>query len=116
MSVIATREPIWLEFGATVKIAHADFSLTTASDSDDRSVTRVAAYPAHGNHYPRSARPSSLLFDAFVLVKGARYRAGRVARGPIRSHVPVVSRLPLESKSTSSSSNPRPNYVLAEFH
>lgn len=25
--VIATRDPIWLKFGSTVKIAHANFSL-----------------------------------------------------------------------------------------
>lgn len=29
VSVIATRQPIWLGFGAAVKIAHANFSLTT---------------------------------------------------------------------------------------
>lgn len=29
MSIIATREPIWLEFGATAKIAHANFSFAT---------------------------------------------------------------------------------------
>lgn len=35
-SVIAARDPIWLEFGSTVKIAHADSSLTAQSDMDDR--------------------------------------------------------------------------------
>lgn len=34
--VIATRDPIWLEFGSTVKIAYANFSLTAQSDMDDR--------------------------------------------------------------------------------
>lgn len=28
-SVIATHQPIWLGFGAAVKIAHANFSLAT---------------------------------------------------------------------------------------
>lgn len=34
--VIATRDPTWLEFGSTVKIAHANFSLSAQSDMDDR--------------------------------------------------------------------------------
>lgn len=35
-SVIEARDPIWLEFGFIVKIAHANFSLTAQSDMDDR--------------------------------------------------------------------------------
>lgn len=55
-SVIATRDPIWLEFGSTVKIARANFSLTAQSDMDDRSsVSHVLTYPAHGNYYSPGA-------------------------------------------------------------
>lgn len=36
VSVIEARDPIWLEFGPTVKIAHANFSLSAQSDTDDR--------------------------------------------------------------------------------
>lgn len=55
-SVIATRDPIWLEFGSTVKIARANFSLAAQSDVDDRSsVSHVLPYPAHGSHYSPGA-------------------------------------------------------------
>lgn len=54
--VIATRDPTWLEFGSTVKIAHANFSLSAQSDTDDRqAVSHVVTYPAHGNYYSPGA-------------------------------------------------------------
>lgn len=71
-SVIATREPIWLEFGATVKIAHANFSFTTQSDMDDRSaVAHVVTYPAHGNYYSHGASIQSPLWLICFGEKGA---------------------------------------------
>lgn len=73
VSVIATREPIWLEFGATVKIAHANFSFTT-SDMDDRSVvTHVVTYSAHGNYYSHGASFQSTLWLICFGEKGPWY-------------------------------------------
>lgn len=82
VSVIATREPIWLEFGATVKIAHANFSFTTQSDMDDRSaVAHVVTYPAHGNYYSHGASIQSPLWLICFGEKGPLVLWNQMASG-----------------------------------